>query len=278
MPAPQDAIFSNLSKLQFISHQIKLPFKWKGWDKDYLKAFAKEEMSAVLAALSPSTAAFMSMSTNVYHAATQKNISQLHFNFMDGISKAITTAWAQFHSMATLTNVIVNGPVASGGMVVGPDLEPLIMALAPKLTPMNLLYSKVVAKAIGDHFKQFIATIKVPGLPWYPSFAAFPGPVAPPTPNIPASLSQLINVPALVSQNVLGKKMIAILNAAGALHHVELFDGIAAAFEKCVKMWTTATMVTNVLATGPIPTFAPPVVPAGPVVAGLGNMTPGGFA
>jgi hypothetical protein len=36
-------------------------------------------------------------------------------------------------------------------------------------------------------------------------------------------------------------------------------------------------MVTNVLGTGPVPTFAPPYVPVGPVVGGVGNMTPGGF-
>jgi hypothetical protein len=36
-------------------------------------------------------------------------------------------------------------------------------------------------------------------------------------------------------------------------------------------------MVTNVLGTGPVPTFAPPYVPVGPVVGGVANMTPGGF-
>ena len=36
-------------------------------------------------------------------------------------------------------------------------------------------------------------------------------------------------------------------------------------------------MVTNVLGTGPVPTFAPPYVPVGPVVGGVGTMMPGGF-
>jgi hypothetical protein len=36
-------------------------------------------------------------------------------------------------------------------------------------------------------------------------------------------------------------------------------------------------MVTNVLGTGPVPTFAPPYVPVGPVVGGIANMPPGGL-
>ena len=36
-------------------------------------------------------------------------------------------------------------------------------------------------------------------------------------------------------------------------------------------------MVTNVIGTGPVPTFAPPYVPGGPVVGGVGSMPPGGL-
>jgi hypothetical protein len=277
MPVPLDTVYQNLSKLQFISHGIKLPHQWPGWDKHYQKAFAQNEMSVTVQPLSPSTAGFLASSVNAYHAATQKKISELHFNFMDGISQAIIGAWKQFHQLATFSGVVVNGPIATGGTMAGPNLQPLITALAPQSTKMNQLYSKVIAQAIGENFQQFIATIKVPGLPWYPSFAAFPGPMSPPTPNIPAPLATLTNVPAMISQSVLGKKMVALLNQAKALHHMELFDGVAAAFEKCVNMWLATTMVTNVLATGAVPTFAPPVVPAGPVVGGVGNSTPGGL-
>jgi hypothetical protein len=277
MPVPVDKVFQNLSKLQFISHNIHLPFKWPGWDKHYLKAFAKSELSVALAALSPSTAAFMSHTVNAYHAATQKKISQLHFDFMDGISGSIIKAWQQFHSLSTLTNITVNGAVAAGGKLVGPNLEPLIFAQAPKKTAMHLLYSKVISHVIGDHFQKFIDSIKVPALPWYPSFAMFPGPMAPPTPNVPAMLQSLIHVPALVQKDMVGKKMIAVLNAVGALHSVELFDGVAAAFEKCVNMWMSTTQITQVLAQGPVPSFSPPTTPAGPVVSGIANMIPGGF-
>jgi hypothetical protein len=59
--------------------------------------------------------------------------------------------------------------------------------------------------------------------------------------------------------------------------HKEIFESVADAFEKSYNLWKASTMVTNVLGTGPVPTFAPPYVPVGPVVGGVGTMTPGGF-
>ena len=56
-----------------------------------------------------------------------------------------------------------------------------------------------------------------------------------------------------------------------------LGEKVADAFEKCFQIWQASTMVTNVLGTGPVPSFAPPYVPVGPVVMGTGTMTPGGF-
>ena len=43
------------------------------------------------------------------------------------------------------------------------------------------------------------------------------------------------------------------------------------------KIWQVSTMVTQVTGTGPVPTFAPPYVPGGPVVGGTAIMSPGGF-
>ena len=72
-------------------------------------------------------------------------------------------------------------------------------------------------------------------------------------------------------------QMIGQLADPQAPFHKELFESISDAFEKSYNLWKASTMVTNVLGTGPVPTFAPPYVPAGPVVGGVGTMTPGGF-
>jgi len=68
-----------------------------------------------------------------------------------------------------------------------------------------------------------------------------------------------------------------MLAVSGDRSNENLFEAIADGFEKMVDVWKISTMVTNVLGTGAIPTFAPPYVPVGPVVGGIGIMTPGGF-
>jgi len=130
---------------------------------------------------------------------------------------------------------------------------------------------------LGTAWLQYQSSIKVPGLPWYPAFAAMPSPVAPPTPNVPVPVATLTQLTVPISKSVLKGQMIAQLGDPGAPHHRELFDAIADAFDKCFQLWRTSTMVTNVLGTGPVPSFAPPFVPVGPVLGGIANMTPGGF-
>ena len=85
-----------------------------------------------------------------------------------------------------MVGVVINGRHrVTGGQVVGPPLTPLILAQAPKGSPQELKYTNAIANVIGTAWLAYTATIKVPGLPWYPAFAAFPSPVAPPTPNVP---------------------------------------------------------------------------------------------
>ena len=68
-----------------------------------------------------------------------------------------------------------------------------------------------------------------------------------------------------------------MLGISGDVANESLCVAIADAFEKSFNLWKVSTMVTNVMGTGPIPTFAPPYVPVGPVVGGFGTMLPGGF-
>jgi hypothetical protein len=193
--------------------------------------------------------------------------------FLDGISEAICSAWATWQASASMVGVVINGPVAAGGQIVGPPLTPLILATGPKAKPQELKLTMAVANVIGKAWLTFTATVRVPGLPWYPSFAAFPTPVAPPTPNIPCPFAVLTMVAVSVSASVLKSQMVA---SAGPGNE-SLYDAIGDAFEKSLNTWKVTTMVTNVIGTGPIPTFAPPYVPVGPVVGGVGTMLPGGF-
>lgn len=278
MPAPQASAMQQLARLKFTSFQIKVPQNWQNPSGDpdakhYGDAFKPEEKTTAPAA----PPLFMPATMNKYHTDAQKMHVDKIGKFIDGVCSAICSAWGQWQSMATLVGVIIAGPTASGGQIVGPPLTPLILASAPKATPMEMKYSNVIAQVIGTSWLTFTATVKVTGMPWYPAFAAVPSPVAPPSPNIPCPFAALMQVPVSISASVMKMQMVGQLADPQAPFHQELFESICDAFEKSYNIWKASTMVTNVLGTGPVPTFAPPYVPVGPVVGGVGNMTPGGF-
>lgn len=280
MPAPQSAMVKQLARLKFSGFNLKVPQNWQNPSGDpaakhYSDAFQASEKSTAPDTTVPPL--FTPASLNKYHTDAQKMHNSNVGQFIDGICDAICSAWSQWQTAASMVGIMVNGPTASLGQIVGPPLTPLIMASAPKNTPMMLKYSTVIANVIGTAWLSFTATVKVPGMPWYPLFTACPSPVAPPTPNIPCPFAALTQVPMSISCNVMKMQMVGQLGDPNAPFHQELFESISDAFEKTYNMWKATTMVTNVLGTGPVPTFAPPYVPVGPVVGGVATMAPGGF-
>ena len=278
MPAPQASMMQQLARVKFISFGLKLPDQWSEPSGDPGAAhYAKDYVSSpgVPTPLPPNL--FLPANAKKDSCETANKISDVIGKYMDGVISAIFSAWSQWQSAATLVGVVIMGPVATVGQVVGPPLTPLIMASAPKATPMELKYSTTIANVIGTSWLSYTAGIKVPGMPWYPAFAAFPGPVAPPTPNVPTPLIALSTAAAAVSASAMAGQMKGMHGDPKAQWHAQIFDSVCDAFEKCHKIWEPSTQVTNVLGTGPIPTFAPPYVPVGPVMGGTGTMTPGGF-
>jgi len=279
MPAPQAAMMKNLAKLKFRSKAIKLPVDWQQptgdpQGKQYTDAFKPSERFAPPDPMKLFTPA----SNNKLHVDTVSTISGKFEKYIDGICDAICQAWSTYQTTAGLKAVNIAGPSAMAGMMVGPPLTPLILASGPKASPSEAKYTNVIASVVGTAFTTWQTSVKVPGLPWYPAFAAFPGPMAPPMPNVPVPLVALIQVNASLQEAALKGQMVGQLGDPKAQHHQELFESIANAVNTCFTTWTATTMVTNVLGTGPIPTFAPPYVPVGPVVGGIGNQTPGGLA
>ena len=148
--------------------------------------------------------------------------------------------------------------------------------MAPKATtPMLLKYATAVAKAVGMGWMSWAMSFKIPGLPMYPSFAMFPLALAPPMPSIPMPLLAMTQVTTTLGASALKQMMVGNLADPQAPFHDKLFEAIADGFEKSFLLWQASTMVTNILGTGPVPTFAPPYIPAGPVVGGTGIGAPG---
>lgn len=100
--------------------------------------------------------------------------------------------------------------------------------------------------------------VTIPGLPWYPIFAAWPGPVAPPTPNSPSPLSSLISSkvtamsPPSLSGTLQAKLGIAAIQQ-DAKSAIQMFAAdLGARFGQCMA----GCMVTNVIGSGPVPAFS----------------------
>jgi hypothetical protein len=278
MPAPQASMMQQFARLKFTSFAIKVPTNWQDPSgdpaaKQYSDAFQPSEKATAPG----SPPLFLPASMNKYHTDAQKMHIAKIGSFIDTTCSAICSAWSTWQSTATMAGILINGPVAAGGTLVGPPMQPLIMAEGAVTTPNLLKFTTVIATVISNAWMQFTATVSVPGLPWYPAFLMFPGPMAPPLPNLPVPFAQLLQVPVSISAQTMKAQMVSQLADPQAPFAPQLFESICTAFEQCYDIWKISTMVTNVLGMGAIPTFAPPFVPAGPVVAGTGFMAPGGL-
>ena len=273
MPAPQSKMLAQLAKINFISKGIKLPMDWSQPGEQYPDAFKPNERAT--APNSPMNL-FRDATLNKYHVDTAKTIGKKFEKYIDGICGAICDAIDKWMKMTMISSALINGPVGVvlPGSFVGPPLMPLILATAPKSTPQEIKYSNAVANALGTLWQAWQAGLM--GTLMYPPFAAFPGPVAPPMPNIPLPLIAFSSPgESGLSPGTLKITMDGNLADPTAQHASDLFDAIAKAFNTVFQVFKASTMVQNVLGMGPIPTFAPPFVPVGPVVMGTVIPKPG---
>lgn len=278
MPGLEPAMLKQLSKAAFKAHAIRLSVDWQQPQGDaarqYVDAFAPSERSV---AADPAKL-FVPASANKYHVDQVSSIGGKFEAFIDGVCEAICTAHTLWKLQAKFGNIQIVAVNAMGGpgCLSGPDIKPLILMSAPKSTPQELKYSKAVATAVAKCFKSWQDNVAVPGLPWYPAFAAFPGPMAAPMPNVPMPLATCPSASHVeMTAPRLKQEMIAALGDSGAMHHEALFDAIAQGLSAVFGLWLPQQQVSLVMGKGPIPTFAPPFVPVGPVVGGDVISVPG---
>ncbi len=81
----------------------------------------------------------------------------------------------------------------------------------------------------------------------------------------------------MLSADNLKKSMTGFLADPMALHAPELFESVAKAFNSCFQIFKASTLVQKVMGMGPVPGFAPPFSPAGPVMGGFVIPAPGVF-
>jgi hypothetical protein len=104
----------------------------------------------------------------------------------------------------------------------------------------------------------------------YPGFTAWPGPKAGPMPNVPFPLiagggaSSKVTVSG-IENDLKGRLPAARKKAKEASKAIHIFaESFAGAFDA----WLVFQQVRKVMGQGPVPAFAPPYVPVGPVVGG----------
>ena len=266
-----------LARQKFTSFALRVPTNWQDPSgdpaaKQYGDAFKAGEKSTA-----PGTPPlFQAASANKYHTDTQKMLIAKIGGFIDKTCAAICSAWDTWQKAATMAGILVNGPVAAGGALVGPPMQPVILGKGAVETPNLMKFTNVIATVISNAWMQFTLTVKVPGLPWFPAFVMVTSPVAPPTPNLPCTFAQLVQVPVSISADVMKAQMVAQLGDPQAPYAPQIFECICFAFEQSYNQWKATTMV-QAKGFGPVPTFAPPVVPGGPVVAGQALVAPGGL-
>ena len=201
-----------------------------------------------------------------------------HKAYSTKVCQAVSSGLRTWQVMAYFEDLKIMGPTAIGprGCLKGPNVGPLILPGCPQGTEWERKTSQAVAGAIGEIWADFQYSVSVPGLPWYPSFAAWPGPMAPPMPNVPMPFAVLLQDRSLLRESNVREKIERRADPAGKdVDAAFMAILVAAGFVATVPAWLMGLMVKNVLGKGPVPSFAPPYVPVGPVVMGDNIPVPG---
>ena len=269
MPAPNPKALGDTARRHFNSKRIALPVDWHEMGPLYPQAFTPSEQQSQP---TPADNLFYEPTRNRYHVDSARVIGRSMANYIDGVCAAICSAISRWMQMASVASATINGPVGmlSPGGVTGPGLAPLIRAKAPQKTGMETEYSDAIAKAVGDAWAAWQKGLT--GVLSYPSFASAPNPAAPPTPNIPAPLISFGSAgESALAPSALSRAMAAAMTADGQ-HAGALFDVLARAFHSHFQTFKTVTLVTGVIAAGPVGG-----IPSGPVVSGGVIPSPGNF-
>jgi hypothetical protein len=278
-----------LGNLKFFSSQLKLPTKGaasgsKAWSSKYHDDRHSPDMGAAPQTIPPW---FMPQRPGFkYHQESCDKVGKDFKDFHDAMCDAVQYSHQMWKLQAKFKDLKVMAVSAIGapGCLDGPELESNI-----KNAPMVASFSgnmkkhrDAVATGVSKCFKKWQDKVMVPGLPWYPAFAAFPSPMAPPMPNIPVPL--IMCPSAMMTEIIMPSSMTSAMDDAldsglkdkdpDKQYHA-LHDAIATTLSLAFMLWMASQMVMLVLGKGPVPSFAPPFVPVGPVVGGDNIATPG---
>ena len=209
-----------------------------------------------------------------YDPAQWSSLSLVHGRRDAALAAALARALQLWKTRARFDALRVTAASAFGspGCFTGPDLEALLRGEIAGAAVEDRPLFQAMALAVSKNVRRWAEHVTVPGLPWYPIFVAYPGPEAPPTPNIPtpialcpsASLGQLI-VPTEIETAIRTE----FTSQGGDGHAVPALTPLCVRLALVLAHWLATYQVMGVFGRGPVPSFAPPAVPVGPVINGV---------
>jgi hypothetical protein len=208
----------------------------------------------------------------VAEAAVSKQLQELE-RYIDELSETLAKAWSLWSQTVNIQGVTINGATAvfKPGNVQGLPLDALILVSDPPMnTPKQAGYTRTFAEGLAENWKLWHMGINA-SLPLYPAFAAWPGPFAPETANEPVLIQRL---PSAGDKMMEQNQLMAEISKSGAKGDpiaAGIFNAMTHAIVDVFKQWKQTHMLQMLMGQGPVPTFAPPVVPAGPVQKGTAS-------
>ena len=187
--------------------------------------------------------------------------------FRDAVNEWIGMARVQGGQVRGTEAILTPGSLSSGANIESAVLQRLAGS------KVHVEIARVLAKELASAWNGWAAgfQVRVPGA--YPTFAAFPGPTAPPTAATPIRLTKGVSTgDAGLKSAMLTTKLTSALRIPATKAVMGTPDaamkGLADWVDGSFQDWKAQAMLVNVMGHGPVPTFAPPYVPVGPVVTG----------
>jgi hypothetical protein len=237
-----------LGNLKFLSHSLKLGTEWdsKYSIKDEAEQANKGDLQAIPTLIPPW---FMPAEIpSKYHQESCDKIGQDFKDFHDAMIDAVQFSHTMWKLQAKFKDlqVMAVSAIGSPGCLDGPELESNIKnaPMCAAFTGNKAKHRDAVAKGVSKAFKNWQDQVTVPGLPWYPAFAAFPGPMAPPMPNVPMPLIACVS--AKMTDIIMPDTMKSEMDSAldGGLKDKDktkqfeaLHDAIATVLSLAFTMW-----------------------------------------